>query len=235
MRCGLYGKLPSKRDFVSIATPRHFLQIWEPWIADCLAQSRDALGDANWDRVFSEAPIWRFVLGTDLDGGGGFGVLMPSMDAIGRYFPLTLVAQAEPGGALPKPDIEHGQTWFAAAEDFLMSLLDAGTARTAIDTGLKSLSACDMQPPRDGSATAAEASVGFIGLYDADAIGRPLEDFFTDDDGGATADESFWWTLGNENYKPRAFVQRSLPGPLQFTAMLTEEFSCRPPDSSQSE
>ena len=40
MRCGLYGKLPMKRDFISVSTPQAFLEQWEPWIQGGVAASR---------------------------------------------------------------------------------------------------------------------------------------------------------------------------------------------------
>ena len=35
MRCGLFGKLGAKRDFIALATPRSFLEAWEPWVQSC--------------------------------------------------------------------------------------------------------------------------------------------------------------------------------------------------------
>jgi type VI secretion system protein ImpM len=235
MRCGLYGKLPSKRDFISIATPRQFLPVWEPWIANCLAESRVALGGAAWDKAFEEAPIWRFFLGADLFGAGLCGVLMPSVDAIGRYFPLTLVARTELDPDLPMAEIDPCETWFAAVETFLLSLLDAALPWGAIDTGLKTLGALNLQsPPQNADAA---AKLEFASLDDADAGVRTLEDIFItgrqQDDVPVTA-ANYWWTLGNENYRPRAFVQGFMPDPQHFTAMLTEGFATRPRETSQS-
>jgi type VI secretion system ImpM family protein len=139
MRCGLFGKLLAKRDFVSVAAPRHFLRLWEPWIGTCLTHSRTELGDPDWGDVFVEAPIWRFFLGADLCGSSFVGAFMPSVDAVGRYFPLTLVAQADPGMTLATPEVEFYQSWFEAGEDLLLSALDADLTRDAVDAKLKSL------------------------------------------------------------------------------------------------
>ncbi len=45
MRCGLYGKLPCKRDFVALAAPRAFLSVWVPWLQGGVSASRAQLGD----------------------------------------------------------------------------------------------------------------------------------------------------------------------------------------------
>ena len=94
MRCGLYGKLPAKRDFVAISAPREFLAVWEPWLQGSISASRLALGN-SWQAVFLRAPIWRFWLGAGLSGNTIAGAFMPSVDGVGRYFPLTAFAYAE--------------------------------------------------------------------------------------------------------------------------------------------
>jgi type VI secretion system protein ImpM len=226
MRCGLYGKLPSKRDFVSIDTPRNFLNLWEPWLAECLTQSRDSLGEAEWREAFGEAPVWRFSLQSPPGATGLFGAFTPSMDAIGRYFPLTLVAQeavAAAAALFAKPETDACQIWFDAAEQFLLSILEGDCSRDAIDAGLKHLCTLD----REAQDEYPEAkSLAFCGLEDDDeANARPLEDIFVEgrlQQGATAAGVNYWWTLGCECYRPRAFVQKSMPDPAHFAAMLTE-------------
>ena len=60
MRCSLFGKLGAKRDFVALATPRRFLETWEPWVQACMSASRHQLG-AEWQNAFLTAPVWRFL------------------------------------------------------------------------------------------------------------------------------------------------------------------------------
>ena len=66
MQCGLFGKLPVKRDFVAINLPRGLLTLWENWLQASVAASREVLG-RDWQDTFLTAPIWRFWLGQDLD------------------------------------------------------------------------------------------------------------------------------------------------------------------------
>ena len=87
MACSLFGKLPSKRDFVAIRAPRRFLTVWENWVQAGLASSREQLGN-GWQEAYLSAPIWRFWLGRHLAGRPVLGALMPSVDGIGRYFPV---------------------------------------------------------------------------------------------------------------------------------------------------
>src|SRR4051812_19184869 len=138
MRCGLYGKLPSKRDFIAIGTPHELLSVWEPWMQGGLSASRDSLAD-NWRQVFLTAPIWRFWLGSELCGTTVLGAFMSSLDGIGRYFPLTLLAYPDRGSAIPPPELDPQNGWFAAAEEFLLSTLEQEATFETVTSGLARL------------------------------------------------------------------------------------------------
>ena len=75
----------------------------------------------QWQKAFLRAPIWRFWLGADLCGVSAIRASMPSLDKVGRYFPLTLFACADQGATIPPPEIDAQDEWFKAAEDFLIS------------------------------------------------------------------------------------------------------------------
>src|SRR5262249_28369685 len=100
MRCSLFGKLAAKRDFIAVAAPRAFLDAWEPWMQSSVSASQHSLGRA-WHGAFLAAPIWRFWLGADICGTTVLGAFMSSLDGMGRYYPLTLFACADPGAAIP--------------------------------------------------------------------------------------------------------------------------------------
>ena len=86
---GFYGKLPSRGDFVRSGLPRDFTDRWDDWLQSVMAGSRTLMGDA-WLPAFLEAPVWRFTLPRGLCGErAALGVMLPSVDKAGRYFPLT--------------------------------------------------------------------------------------------------------------------------------------------------
>ena len=61
--------------------------------SECLAASHAALGD-RWLDVYLTSPAWRFVFGPGACGPSPvIGLMAPSVDRVGRYFPLTLVAE----------------------------------------------------------------------------------------------------------------------------------------------
>src|SRR5438105_12091900 len=89
---GWYGKIPSLGDFASRRLPQPFISAWDAWLQHAMAASRADLGQ-RWLDVYLLSPIWRFALFPDVVGQMGWaGLLMPSVDKVGRHFPLTLAA-----------------------------------------------------------------------------------------------------------------------------------------------
>ena len=222
MPCGLYGKLPAKRDFIAVAVPKAFLTAFEPWMQGGLSASRAALG-GGWQDAYLRAPIWRFWLGADLCGEAVLGALMPSVDGIGRYFPLTLVARGpEP---LPPPEQAPYEDWFAAAEAFLLGTLTREDAFEAVAAEVAAMpepsaslpAAGDAVRLRDGTLVAPAAD----GFPAALARLRPL------DHARLHAGMCYWWTAGGEGFAPRVVACRLLPDPYAFAGMLTGGFDAR--------
>jgi len=96
---GFYGKLPARGDFVRGALPRDFTDNWDAWLAAAIAGSREAMGE-DWLAAFLEAPVWRFALPAGLCGErAALGLMLPSVDRAGRYYPLTFAALYGTGAA----------------------------------------------------------------------------------------------------------------------------------------
>ncbi len=90
---GAYGKIPALGDFFRLGAEREFVTPWDIWLQTTLLAARQALDD-RFEDCYMSAPIWRFALPPSVAGTQGVvGVLMPSVDRVGRQFPLTLVAQ----------------------------------------------------------------------------------------------------------------------------------------------
>jgi len=101
IQSGFDGKLPSRGDFVSRGLPRSFLTPWRAWIDAALSASRTQLGDA-WIAAWLEAPVWRFALpGGTCGPDAVLGLMMPSVDSVGRHYPLTLAATFAARTAVP--------------------------------------------------------------------------------------------------------------------------------------
>ncbi len=224
MRNGLYGKLPAKRDFVAISATREFLVVWEAWLQGGVSASTLRLGN-QWRPAFLNAPIWRFWLGADLCGETIIGAFMPSLDGIGRYFPLTVFVRTE-GGTLPPPEFEPQTAWFTAAEDFLLSTLEEGTTFETVSAELDRLAL-----PQEGLPPFARR--GATALSDKSILLNAGQESFADvftsarmaDHAAAYSASTFWWTVGGEGFPAMALAKRKMPDPFVFAGMLTGDFS----------
>ena len=86
------------------------------------------------------APIWRFTLSAGLAGPDAMlGVLMPSMDRVGREFPLTLMTPVS--GTPLLTDLYSGaESLFPFLEDIALNSLDDDMTRDKLVNLLSQLS-----------------------------------------------------------------------------------------------
>ncbi|WP_374090059.1 type VI secretion system-associated protein TagF [Methylomicrobium lacus] len=134
---GFYGKIPSHGDFLSRRLPRQFIEPWDQWLQAGLLASREQLGQA-WLETFLYSPIWQFALAPGQCGPDAWaGVMMPSVDRVGRYFPLTLAAKVThwPLNALFEADCG----WFDALSDLALCSLDYDFDLDSFDARLERL------------------------------------------------------------------------------------------------
>lgn len=133
---GWYGKLPGTGDFVARRLPGGFRERWDGWLGGVIAGSRERLG-AEWRDAYLSMPPWRFVLRPGVISANAWaGVMVPSVDSVGRFFPLTVA------GALPASDIDAAGTllsaarWFGHIEDAAIAALEQGADAGAIDAAI---------------------------------------------------------------------------------------------------
>lgn len=87
---GWFGKIPAIGDFVERRLPSSFREPWDRWLRDGLAlgEQRAAQHWIDWYLTF---PIWRFVAPPGVLGTHAWaGIMLPSVDRVGRRFPLTI-------------------------------------------------------------------------------------------------------------------------------------------------
>lgn len=129
---GFFGKVPSLGDFVSRRLPPAFLNPWDAWLQAGLQCSRERL-DEQWLEAYLCSPIWHFALAAGVCGEQGWaGVMIPSVDRVGRYFPLTVAAAV---GVLSPSDT----AWYGEVERLALSALSEVFSLEAFDESLMML------------------------------------------------------------------------------------------------
>lgn len=142
---GAYGKIPALGDFFRIDLEQSFIGPWDTWLQTAMEGARTRLGD-RWEDCYMSAPIWRFTLAEGVAGPRAMvGIMMPSVDRVGRKFPLVL------GG--PATDATSLRSHFAYAglhstlEATALSTLDDTHTRDALASALADLGEPARDPP----------------------------------------------------------------------------------------
>jgi len=226
---GWYGKIPSLGDFASRRLPASFIKTWDLWLQHAMAASRAQLGE-RWLNFYLTGPIWRFVVmpgAFDNETGLWAGVLMPSVDKVGRYFPLTIALRvdARPGAMLM---VFSAQSWFAALERLALATLDINVLPEELDRRLAENPFPALEA--GGQRSNAQELVAWwqAGGNTPKALALPtahsLADLFD-----ATAEgllnstgsgKSFWWAVSPEEGPAQLRCFTGLPPENYFSAML---------------
>ena len=230
MEVGLYGKLPSHGDFLRRRTSDAFVDVWDLWLQQCIAASRASLGD-RWLDLYLTSPAWRFVCSADVSGPSTvLGLMVPSVDRVGRYFPLTIVAEAprELGAFVAATE---ATAFFTAAEQLLLDTLaeddidfdrfDARVARlrdTLSDMHrsrpvvLDAAAAAVLAGPSESGWHMPLGSVEHLTSVWTQIVSHRLADLY--------APLSLWWTDGSTVVQPSCVVANGLPHPTSFKSFL---------------
>jgi type VI secretion system protein ImpM len=211
-----YGKLPAKGDFLSRNLPREFVDTWDNWLQTGMHESREALGE-QWLESYLTSPLWRFVLPPGSCGQSAYaGVLMPSMDKVGRYFPMAVLRPLEEQGA-PILTALRNAAWFENVEARLLAALDEETLDIdAFDQSIQAFGFIDVVPTTQLDGSAATRTQGGaeldLALCLLEVNGMAVRE--------ASAGLSFWWGSGSDMVEPSLLYSSGLPAPRCYTAML---------------
>lgn len=222
---GFYGKLVSTGDFVRRAFPAEVYECWDPWLQQGLLSSRAALAE-TWLDAYLSAPIWRFALSPGIAGDRlWIGAMMPSVDRVGRYFPITVVAAA-PADTDLFSAAHAAQPWLEQIEGALLETLDGD----GVSADMLAERIADAEPPFAGASERAATEVvepdeGSIGIrtsadLEIDSLARPLA-------AGLAArllgePLSLWWSSGSNLVAAGARLHRGLPVDAGFAHLLCD-------------
>jgi len=137
---GWFGKLPGMGDFAHRRLPETFRTPWDAWLQSGLTGLRQRHDD--WTERYLESPLWSFVLGERVIGPSRWvGVLMPSVDGVGRYFPFALVSEI----TVPQEDALRGEAlaqvrrWWTRGTQAALDGLENDLDATRFDAALQAL------------------------------------------------------------------------------------------------
>lgn len=229
---GFYGKLPLLGDFVTRRLPRSFVAPWDQWLQSAISVSREQLG-SNWLDFYLTSPIWRFALSPGLCGDTAWaGILMPSVDRVGRYFPLTLAAPVENRGVLPYL-FDPACPWFEALERLALSGLDDGFVLDEFDARLQALALPEFLPADEayGGRQARGEGRGklafHIGMDDLHGLGAAFMGLSASLLDKFLPLNSYWGTAGSDHIPASLLVCEGLPPLDGYSALMTGRWDQR--------
>lgn len=208
---GFFGKVTSHGDFVSRRLPPAPLAVWDAWLQASMQGSRETLG-GRWLETYLTSPIWRFALAPGVcDNNAWAGVLMPSVDRVGRHFPLTVCAGAPGGGAI-MDWLANGKPWFDQLESLALSSLEEGFSLDQFDSLLQAV-----PPLTDVALSGQTRPSGYRApLESLDALAGQVQQLAA----AALRGQSLWWTDGSAEVEPCVLLCRGLPAPASYAGML---------------
>lgn len=219
---GLYGKLPAHGDFIYRNLPTRFVNAWDEWLQQYVYSSQELLGE-HWLDYFLVSPVWRFVLSEGvMDEHAWAGILLPSVDRVGRYFPFSLISKL-PSSTGPATFISSNEAWFESMEECALRALDG---QVVLDQLVEEVNGVRPKSPIYVRQQAVEQPNNIV-------IDTPLKEAGQKNDFASSlpvlldaqlkqsmTSYSVWSTLGSEHVGPCTFVHKGLPAASGAGAML---------------
>lgn len=221
---GYYGKVPVRGDFLSNGLPRDFIDPWDDWIQVAFEESRVRFSE-QWLDYYLTSPLWHFAVAPAVCGDRSWaGVLMPSVDAVGRYFPLTIAVPLEPGINILTV-LSSSQEWFERAERLARSCLDDDFDLDGFDAEIRLLTPPDGVPvPRRADELVAAgdrlSNAWRYGLASAEPLSLDCPSLLHEMLDRLLYAYSLWWTPGSTRVSPTYLISQGLPPPQGYAAML---------------
>ncbi|TGO03698.1 hypothetical protein PN36_01660 [Candidatus Thiomargarita nelsonii] len=212
---GFYGKLPCRGDFVTRELPKDFVLPWDRWLQDSLASSQEQLGE-SWVDTYLFSPIWHFMLSANLCGSSSWmGLIMPSVDKVGRYFPLTLAVKLPSQIAESSLADKAIANWFAQADKLALSTLEESFELAQFEQKIAQLEL----PPMSNAK--AHQTAWYVPVLHEDDFAAHCKSVA---ESGCRKNYSLWWTSESEGFQ-RAFIFcEGLPPHSGFSAFLDGEW-----------
>jgi len=216
---GLFGKLPAHGDFVQRNLPAGFINVWDEWLQHFIAGTKEQLGE-SWLDVYLTSPLWRFVFSAGvIDDNSWTGVMIPSVDRVGRYYPFSIIKKLPPY-INPFEFIQRQTAWYKEVETLALGALDG---EIIIDDLVLTLETMTIEYQSDYSRS------GFNTESDGFQFDMEFEEQSVSSVYPLLLDTamtklfksySVWQTIGSDYVKPCLFSSQGLPGVQKMPAML---------------
>ena len=222
---GVYGKLPAHGDFVHRNLPANFINLLDEWLQSFISASQEQLGE-DWLDIYLTSPLWRFVFSPGvIDQHQWAGVILPSVDRVGRYFPFSVATKIQ----LQTNPMEFSamQTlWFEGVEQACLDALEGKVVIDDLVDRINRIALVDSSIYQPGTPSAALSSRIIVEMDFEEQSPAAVYPYLLDSFAvQAYKSYSAWSTRGSERISPCAFVSQGLPDIGGVAAMLDGQWA----------
>lgn len=228
LQAGLYGKLPAYGDFIFRNLNSAFITPWDEWLQHFISGSQEQIGE-DWLNIYLTSPIWHFVLSPGvIDNNMWAGLMMPSVDRVGRYFPISIVKPFT-SNINPVNFMLKQKDWFNVLERHCLTALNGNID---VDKLISIVTEIEVLPQQNYQPTSNLGEMGpmLFGLAGGDEE-QQLNDVMPYMLSAALAtglnSYSLWQTAGSEIVSPVLFSCQGLPPIGSVASMLDGQWQQR--------
>lgn len=217
---GLFGKLPAHGDFVMRDLPAGFVNAWDEWLQHYIAGSKEQLAE-NWLNIYLTSPMWRFVFSDGvIDSRCWGGVMLPSVDRVGRYYPLSAITPLTENDN-PLEFITMQSEWFAGIEELMLQSLNGEMDVDQLSEKINDVKA-GFRTIYSKNTNALNDNAGMqINMEFEEQMPVSVYPYLFDSVLRSThASYSVWSTTGSQQVEPCIFITQGLPQISGLTAMM---------------
>lgn len=216
---GIFGKLPAHGDFIHRNLSSRVINSWDAWLQAFIGSTQERLGE-HWLDVYLTSPIWRFCLSSGvLDDNVWAGILLPSVDRVGRYFPLTVIRKLSVA-TVPTAFIGEQHAWYEALESAALAALDGQVQVEQLIELTNQAQPAVTHGYRKQRARPVTAGVVIDTDFEQPEPGATLAFFLDAFVAAAFASYSVWATSGSDRVHPCTFITAAMPPTAGGAAML---------------
>jgi len=225
---GLYGKLPAHGDFVMRGLSNKFVKAWDNWLQCYISGSNEQIGE-NWVNYYLTSPIWRFVLSNGcVDSSTWAGILLPSVDNIGRYFPLSIVTSI-PSNISSLDFLFSANEWFDKIEEISLQALYDNTDIEELNSNIENTKIIHNNIYEKQSDNIKSEplviSMEFEEQRPCSMSDYLLESMFLK----SKSSYSVWTTKGSDKVSPSVFISQGLPDIKGISGMINGVWTWQQP------
>lgn len=223
MRLGCFGKIRNCGDFISRHMPHAIEQNFTQWLEAGLTETKERF-QQQWLEYFLTSPVWNFILDDPDSRQMIVGTMMPSMDKVGRYYPLTVLQTVNHDG-----DLDIGL--LDEVETLMLSTLDKNVEQEQFVQALDQLN--EDSESKNGAKGQLQGYIPFSQLRAVfnnndqaikEIVGKLWPDqnrlistakevlnLYTHESETSGKPSSIWWTKGSEHMRPTVLLCQGFP------------------------